>query len=603
MSLIPQPQKLLARSRSAWPYLLIFGLTLLIYERSPVTQLADSCYTLLLSETILHQHTFQLDASFAKHHDFSAYPGMIDETRPFQIEQNQAGHYYYLYPPGSSLLSIPLVAAMNLCGLKTHDDVWHYDLIRELKMQRHLAAFLMAALASLLFFTLQRCLPFSWSMALIVVAVLGTQYWSTASRALWSCTWGVVLLHIVIDQLIALYQEKRRLHPLLLGTVTAWLYYVRPTFSIAIITISLYLLLRHRRYFLSYAAAGAAWAALFFTYSSLNFGQLLPAYYQQGTILKWGRQNFWEALPGILLSPSRGLFIFLPWLFFLGFLLLRHFRQLKYRPLLSLALANIALSISMLACWPLWWGGSSYGPRLLTSITPWLLLCAMIAVRAFLDARESGRISLRAFRLQCTIGLLLAALSVAIHARGALCSQTWTWSNQLDHFKNKQQLLWQWSNAQFLAGLVDLPLPPNRPRHTPGQRIDFTKETARPLMHSGWSVPESEFCWSEGRKLRLIWSLAEPHLTELRFEIMPFLAPVEGLGRQRVMLSLNGRQLAELELTELKREIFQVSIPDDLANEQNVLELNLPDAASPYELGLGEDTRLLALKMYWLEMR
>jgi hypothetical protein len=103
-------------------------------------------------------------------------------------------------------------------------------------------------------------------------------------------------------------------------------------------------------------------------------------------------------------------------------------RLLRY---LSLAVAPF---LWVTAKWQMWWGGWSYGPRLLADLTP--LLCLYLVVPF---ERWSGR---RAFRLAA--GLLIA-LSIGLHALGVFSDETW--NGQPVDVDTHPERLWSWSGS------------------------------------------------------------------------------------------------------------------------------------------------------------
>src|SRR5207253_3149880 len=147
-------------------------------------------------------------------------------------------------------------------------------------------------------------LPRSWSITVALGGALGTQIWSTASRGLWTDTWGLLLSGIIIYLLLAHETEKRRLNPILLATLLAWVYFVRPTNAVQVLVVTVYILFYQRRLFVKLALIGAFWLALFIIYARHNFGQWLPSYYM-ATRMKF--DTFVTALAGHLVSPGRGL--------------------------------------------------------------------------------------------------------------------------------------------------------------------------------------------------------------------------------------------------------------------------------------------------------
>ena len=123
-----------------------------------------------------------------------------------------------------------------------------------------LAATAMALLAVVVFKTALAVLPPRWSGVVALASVLGTQIWSNSSRVLWGDTFLVLIMGIAIWRLVLHEKGTRPLSAPLLATVLAWGYFARPTASIAIVAVTLYLLLHHRRLVLPFVATGASLA-------------------------------------------------------------------------------------------------------------------------------------------------------------------------------------------------------------------------------------------------------------------------------------------------------------------------------------------------------
>ena len=66
-----------------------------------------------------------------------------------------------------------------------------------------------------------------------------------------------------IWRLVLHEKGTRPLSAPLLATALAWGYFARPTAGIAIVAVTLYLVLHHRRLVLPFIATGAAWFGLF----------------------------------------------------------------------------------------------------------------------------------------------------------------------------------------------------------------------------------------------------------------------------------------------------------------------------------------------------
>src|SRR5437762_6800708 len=224
----------------------IFGIAFLIFWLSPVHQVTDSTYSMLVSQSLLKFHSFALD-------HYAMSPTEVQEHT--QLEK-VTGHVYYYYPAGGPVLSLPFVALMNVFNMTAANKDGSYRLRGEKEMQAIVAPLLMAALSSIFFFSARLVLPTAWSVLIALAAAFGTQVWSTASRALWSHTWEIVLLGVAIWMLLAAETGKHKLRPTVLATVLAWTYFARPTGAVPIFAVSLYILLVKRRLILPYAVAG-----------------------------------------------------------------------------------------------------------------------------------------------------------------------------------------------------------------------------------------------------------------------------------------------------------------------------------------------------------
>ena len=67
-------------------------------------------------------------------------------------------HLHYSYPPGATLLQVPIAIALRVTGLSVVDDENAYDAKRALSVQRVLAALLMALMALVFDATARRML-------------------------------------------------------------------------------------------------------------------------------------------------------------------------------------------------------------------------------------------------------------------------------------------------------------------------------------------------------------------------------------------------------------------------------------------------------------
>lgn len=576
----------------------IFAFTLFVFMISHVHQVADSSYSMMLSQGLLQHRSFAFDGYALPRYE-PTWHGYYFKNGPIYQLEVADGHVYYHFPPGTSILSAPFVAVLNRFGVSAVNADGTYNPRGEAMIEAGLAALLMATLATLFFYTALLLLPPGWSAVVALGGALGTQVYSTASRALWSDTWGILLLGVVIFLLLAYEVGKRRLNPILLASLLAWMYFVRPTFAVAIAAISVHLLIFHRALFVRYALTGAVWLAGFVIYSLVHYAHLLPAYYRANRLQF---NVFWIALAGNLVSPARGLLIYVPILFFIAFLLVRYRRYIVYPRLVWLSLAVMVVHLILISGFPHWWGGHSFGPRFSTGLVPWFVLLGILGINAMLRWREerqaTNSFSLGGWRAQLMVGGMLLVASAFINTVGATSHATWLWNVRPRGVDEHPERLWDWRQPQFLAGYLPYPAP-NTFLPIGLDRIDFTRPEADKYFWYGWNEGPPDARWTESRAA-MVFTLAGARPSALRLNLTPYLVPGK-LTAQHVGVILNGQQLATFILSAPEAQLEPIVIPEGALREKNVLIFELPDAASPQKLGAEPDPRPRGIKLIWIE--
>lgn len=128
-----------------------------------------------------------------------------------------------------------------------------------------------------------------------------------------------------------------------------------------------------------------------------------------------------------------------------------------------------------------------------------------------------------------------------------------------------------------------------------GQTLTFNHQTRQ--LADGWAAPESWGTWSEGRQAHIVLRV-QPPARLIVIDALAFVQP--GQPNQRVIVSLNGEQVLSTRLTQLQGNRLEIPITaaihqrlkdDDRLN----IELQLPDAISPRELGINDDSRIMGL--------
>ena len=141
--------------------------------------------------------------------------------------------------------------------------------------------------------------------------------------------------------------------------------------------------------------------------------------------------------------------------------------------------------------------------------------------------------------------------------------------------------------------------PPDSRVYTPGTPLRFGSggDVDRFLVY-GWSEPESGWQWTDGTAAAMEFEMPpvnEPLVVRAK---LSGAANPPALPFQPTDVFANGRQIGHWEVAELAE--FEATIPAEIAARGGTLalEFRMPRAASPKELGLGEDQRVLALRWY-----
>ena len=347
------------------------------------------------------------------------------------------GHLYNLYPPGASLLALPAVAAARLAGLEMtnprHDEA----------LQVFLSALLVAALFLVLERTARPFLPPGAAFLAALSFGLGTSIASTFGTALWSHGPAALFGALALLHLVRARAAERTPDGLLLGALAGAAFLCRPTAALPAALLFLLLVVRHRHEAFRYAISGGACVALLVAGSLAVLGIPLPAYYIPRSWPVNGSPLV--GLLGVLASPGRGLFAFSP--FLVAGLAGWGSPRLRRDPLFLLASAWAALQVAVVCRNADWWGGWSYGPRLLSDSLPaWFLLVVLSAADG-------------APRLRGTVRAAVAALagaavlfSIGVHSvQGLFNRATWSWNDRPNVYDAPREKLFDPANPQFLA--------------------------------------------------------------------------------------------------------------------------------------------------------
>jgi hypothetical protein len=363
--------------------------------------------------------------------DLDEFPFLYAGDMPWFLQRID-GRVVSAYPPWAGVLAVPVYLLPVLGGLPSQSP-WIHDLEK-------LSATLITALSVvLLLFTLRLLTTekIAWSIA--VVYAFGTSSFSSSSQALWQHGPSQLFLTLTIYWLVTGLDTPRfsAYAGLALGSAII----CRPSNAIMAIPIAAYVLLKHRGQFFGFCLATIPPILWFIAYNTHYNGSPVSTGFAVGIIDPSRLKNIGahlfktplpEGLAGILISPSRGLFIYSPILLlaFVGMVMV--WRNSKLALLKYLSLAPL-LTILLTSKWINWWGGGSYGPRLLADITPFL--CVYL-YPPFEWARSRPLLK---YAIACLI-----ALSIGLHALRVFSGGDWNGHPNVDWHPER---LWSWADS------------------------------------------------------------------------------------------------------------------------------------------------------------
>jgi hypothetical protein len=341
----------------------------------------DSAPNSLLALDLLEEH--RLDFDLFRGSYFRALGGQ------YAFTEAPNGHLASVFPVGTALVTAPLYGVFYLARHGKANPAIYSSAFEPIRQHdEKIAAAVVAAISVALFLLCAREFV-DLTRAAIATAVyaLATSVWSTCSQALWQH--GPVNL-FVLAMTYALLRASRAREPTssscwlaAAGIFAGLLPVIRPTavlFSAAGFIYACWTFRRRGWLFVATSglgvAPGIAWNAYFF--HSLAGGY---AYAGIAYSYFWAPRRALTTLAALLLSPSRGVFVFSPVLAFslAGPFGAARVRQQSARLIMLLAAACAALVLQY-ACFSNSLVGFSYGPRYLsdTAAVAGLLLVYVI---------------------------------------------------------------------------------------------------------------------------------------------------------------------------------------------------------------------------------
>ena len=339
-------------------------------------------------------------------------------------------HVCSIFPPGVALLALPILVPAVLAGVPPSD-------VTTLLLLGHLAAAILEAIAALLLWSIvRRFVSARWSVGLVLLYFLATSVRTVGSQALWQHS-GVHLAIAVSLWLVLVDRPVSRNRELLAGLALGVGTVMRQTAAIVVPGIA-----RRRTLLWTFAGFGVGIIPLL-VYNAVAFGD--P--FEQGYGAKPFDTPLRDGLYGLLLSPSRGFFVYTPYLAFGAAALALAWRRRgevarRFRGLGVAAAATLALY----ATYTEWWGGRVFGSRFLDDLAPVLFATLAWGIGQGLLTRRWARL---VFWIAAGWSLLL------FNAAALVYDQKWDTDPVNVNFHPEK--LFDWGDPQWLAVLRALP--------------------------------------------------------------------------------------------------------------------------------------------------
>ena len=425
----------------------------------------DQVGNMLFSVNLLKRHALSLSPPDAPHSFFWTLeqPGAvprsvaIDEwnsaadTAYRQGQLTAPTHYYYLartirpdeyvstFGIGAPLAGLPVYAVLDLfVDIESNRHWWWHG--------GALTASLLTAFAAVFVFLSARRFVKPLPAFLTALAFgLGSCAWPVSSQALWQHPASTFCLSL--GAWFLLCSPERLRAAAWCGAAFGMAVLCRPTTAVVVVCAGAYLLWVDRRRFAAYVLGGIPFLVILAAYNGYYFGS--PFVFGQTVASEiialgaTGSEDLWqsswrESLPGLLISPSRGLLWFSPVLLFGLISAVTVWTDHRYRPLVPLQ-AGVALTILVAGKWFDWIGGATWGYRPIVDVTPFLALL-MVPIIERIVANRGTRV---------LFGALLA-WSVAAQFVGAYAYSGTGWIDQWrEHDDPDRASVWSWQRPQI----------------------------------------------------------------------------------------------------------------------------------------------------------
>lgn len=458
------PRTRRSEGRLEWKVVLaVFLIATSVFALSPVITNYDSFATFPTAVSMVNRHTLSLDA----------YQHVKVVATSYTVGHAN-GHLLTSYPWAVGLFAIPAVVVidlLHLAGGPSADSIVangsQIGPLVQLWSASVVTGLACAILALLAYRRLRGPAKkrARWALICGLVFAFATSAWSTASRSLWQHGPSLLFLAVALVALDQLFPSNTDDHrskvdsiwaPIVAGGALAAAVTMRPTNAVALMLATVLVFWKTSRrsraaYVIGVCVVFIPWALI----TSHYYGTLLQPYDRAS---KLGLPStFFESVAAQLISPSRGLLIFSPIVLVAAAGVVIAYRRRSATPLELLSVIAIPCYLIAIALFPVWWAGTSFGPRFMTETLPFFLVLSIPFVNWVVGWRSqkptNRPLAYRLGAIGCAVAL---AFSVFVNAQGGLLNASTCWNLRAHNVKSVDKdpaRVWSWSNPQFVYGL------------------------------------------------------------------------------------------------------------------------------------------------------
>jgi hypothetical protein len=351
------------------PAIFLFCAVLTVFSNGRYLGTGDTLPAVLLPVAVLKGQGFFLDeffkpGSFFYDEDVYCVKSKVDAgLLPWWVTSSK-GRIISSYPIIPGLLNIPVNLYAHLSGI---------DIERNCFFLSKLSAVLIAAISVIFFFLFCHARWGTVRVAIVAASVYAfcTCVWGVAAAALWQH--GPSLLFLTGALILA---ERKDRSAWMLGFMLGCAFVNRPANIFLVAATGLYAFCRRKdRFSFEFCLCFALPIIMIMWYSWVAWGNIMclgQRFNSDGRVLSDFGGNFVEGLAGLLISPSRGLFVFSPF-FILSFAYIPTVFRRPFFAEKCLAV-GVLCHVVLHAFWSQWWGCTCFGYRLLTELIPFLMV-------------------------------------------------------------------------------------------------------------------------------------------------------------------------------------------------------------------------------------